>query len=101
MRHALAHHEAEIRAAFVFGSSAKGTERTGSDVDLMVVSNSLGYADIYDALQHAELVLARPINPTVLSAAEWRKKRALSGSFVARVAAQPSLFVIGTARDLD
>jgi predicted nucleotidyltransferase len=89
-----------IRAAFVFGSVAKGSDRSGSDIDLMVISDDLRYADLFEALQAAETRLARPINPTVMSIADWRGKRAQADSFAARLAAQPKLFVIGSDDDL-
>jgi predicted nucleotidyltransferase len=89
-----------IRAAFVFGSAAKGSDHTGSDIDLMVISDVLHYPEIFEALQGAEALLARPINPTVMSAANWRAKVARDGSFTARIAAQRKLFVIGSEDDL-
>lgn len=101
LRHALAAYASAIDAAFVYGSSAKGTDLARSDVDLVVVSDSLTYSDIYAALQPAERILSRAINPTVLTPAEWRKKRTRRGSFIARVAEQPRLFVIGSPCDLD
>jgi predicted nucleotidyltransferase len=85
----------KIRFAFVYGSIAKGEERAESDVDLLVVSDSLTYPDAYEALQPAEQILSRTINPTVMTPDEWRKKRSASDSFAKRIAAQPKLFVIG------
>ena len=85
-----------IVAAFVFGSVAKGHDHAGSDLDLLVVSDDLAYTDVYTALQDAEARLARLINPTVMTQAEWQRKRAQRDSFAARVAAQPKLFVIGS-----
>jgi len=85
-----------ILAAFVFGSVAKGNDRAGSDLDLLVVSDDLAYTDVYAVLQSAEIRLARPVNPKVLTRAEWKQKRARRDSFAARVAAQPKLFVIGS-----
>jgi predicted nucleotidyltransferase len=32
-----------VRAAFVFGSIAKGSDRADSDVDVMVISDALTY----------------------------------------------------------
>jgi predicted nucleotidyltransferase len=90
----------DIQAAFVYGSVAKGTDKAGSDIDLMVVSNRLRYPDLLEALQSAEVALARPVNPTVVSPAEWRTKRATKDSFVARIASQPHVFVIGSDDDL-
>ena len=100
IRAALTPHASRIRAAFVYGSTASGTDRSASDIDVMVVSDTLAYADAYEALQAAERVLARPVNPTVLTTGEWQKKRARSGSFVARLVAAPRLFVLGSADDL-
>jgi predicted nucleotidyltransferase len=95
LRVALSPLACRIRAVFVFGSIAKGTERAGSDVDLFTVSDDLSYPDIYAALQDAERVLARPVNPTLMRWEEWSRNRTEKGSFVARVAAGPKLFVIG------
>lgn len=100
LRNALGQKADGIRAAFVFGSVAKGSDRSGSDIDLMVISDALRYADLFEALQAAETHLARPVNPTLMSIADWRGKRAQEGSFAARLAAQPKLFVIGSDDDL-
>jgi predicted nucleotidyltransferase len=97
LRRALA---GKVRAAFVYGSVAKGTDRAGSDIDLMVVSESLRYPELFEALQRAEAELGRSINPTLMTPAQWRAKRARGDSLVARVAAQPLIFLIGSADDL-
>jgi len=101
LRRALEPRAGDIRAAFIYGSIAKGTDRAESDIDLMVVSDALGHADLFEMLQPAEALLARKVNPTVMSPGEWRAKRADPGSFVARVAAGPRLFVMGTDDDLE
>ncbi|HVS32987.1 MAG TPA: nucleotidyltransferase domain-containing protein [Thermoanaerobaculia bacterium] len=98
LRAALAPLAARIDLAFVFGSVAKGNERPDSDIDLMIVSDQVTYPDAYEALQEAEGLLARAINPTVMTRAEWRRKRGGADSFARRVAAQPKLFVIGDER---
>jgi len=100
LRRALTAKAKDIRAAFVYGSLAKGTDKAGSDIDVMVISERLGYQDLFEALQSAERVLARPVNPNVMSLAEWRSKRAKKDSFAARIASQPRLFVIGSDDEL-
>lgn len=87
-------------AAFVYGSVAKGTDRAKSDVDLLVVSDEVDHADLFDALRLVEESLARTVNPTVFGVAEWQSKRADPRSFVSRVATGPRLFVIGTEDDV-
>lgn len=90
----------KINVAFVYGSIAKGTDHATSDIDLMVIAQKLDYPDLYTALQNAEAALARPINPSLMTLVEWRRKCAQRGSFVARVAAQPRIFVIGSDNEL-
>jgi predicted nucleotidyltransferase len=95
LRAALAPIADQIDLAFVFGSVAKGSERAGSDIDLLVVADKLAYADVYSALAAAEQTLDRTINPTVFTGAEWKRKQTRPDSFAARITAQPRLFVIG------
>jgi predicted nucleotidyltransferase len=100
LRQSLAGVRGRISAAFVFGSVAKGTDKAGSDIDLMVVSDTLRYPDLYPLLEGAESVLSRRVNATVLTATEWRAKRGRPNSFVARIAGQPRLFVAGSDDEL-
>ncbi|HET6604138.1 MAG TPA: nucleotidyltransferase domain-containing protein [Xanthomonadaceae bacterium] len=90
-----------ITAAFVYGSIAKGADRADSDIDLLVIADDLDYAALYSALPEAEAALSRPVNPNVMTLAEWRRKRQQAGSFVARIAAQPKQFVIGSEHELE
>lgn len=90
-----------VIAAFVYGSVAKGDDHADSDIDLMVIADDLDYAALFAALPAAEVALARPVNPNLMSRAEWRRKRAEADSFAARIAAQPKLFVIGSDEDLE
>jgi predicted nucleotidyltransferase len=100
LRQALVPKASKIHAAFVYGSVAKRTETARSDIDLMVITDALTYPDVFQAVQSVERALARSVNPTVLTLAEWRAKRAQSGSFAARVGKGPRLFVIGSDDDL-
>jgi predicted nucleotidyltransferase len=100
LREALVAGAKDIRGAFVYGSVARGSDKAGSDIDLMVISDRVGYQDLFEAVQVTKGVLARPINPNVMSLSEWRSKRAKKDSFAARIAAQPRLFVIGSDDDI-
>lgn len=99
LRKALAPLAPRIRAAFVYGSIAKGTDTARSDIDLMVVADNLEYADVFKIASDAEAVLGRSINPTVLSSRELKKESADDG-FHSRVLAQPRIFVIGSDDEL-
>jgi len=100
LQQALSPLAARITAAFVYGSVARGEENAGSDIDLMVIADDLEYATLFEALQEAEQQLARPTNPTLMTSKEWRFKQGEVDSFVARIAALPRLFVLGTEHEL-
>ena len=100
LREALAPLAKRIKAAFVFGSVAKRSDTAASDIDVLVLSDSIDYADVFAALQSAEAKLGRTVNPTVYTPANWRKKRKEGAAFVVKVAAQPKVFLIGTEEDL-
>lgn len=100
LREALAPLAKRIRAAFVFGSAAGNTDTAASDVDVLVIADGLEYADLYAALQTAENRLARPVNPSLYTPDDWRRKRAGSNAFVAKVAARPKIMLIGTEAEL-
>lgn len=90
-----------IKVAFVYGSIAKGTDTARSDVDLMVIGDDLTYSDLYSGLEQAEKMLARPVNPTILDMAEWKRKRREGNSFIDKINSQPKIFVFGSEADLD
>jgi predicted nucleotidyltransferase len=100
LRQSLAQYIDKIKAAFVYGSIAKGTDTARSDIDLMVIGDDLTYTDLYEGLAMAEKVLRRPVNPTFLSVDEWRRKISTKDSVIAKINAQPKLFIIGSNDDL-
>jgi predicted nucleotidyltransferase len=100
IRNALEPFRDDIDLAFVYGSVAKGTDTAKSDIDLMIFAHDTGYSEIYGALQKAEKILMRPINPTVTSIKEWQHKFSEKGSFARRISQQPKLFIFGTEHEL-
>ena len=100
LREALAPLVERVTVAFVFGSVAKRSDHAASDIDVLVLSDSVDYADVFAALQSAEAKLGRTVNPTVFTPANWRKKRKEGSAFVVKVAAQPKVFLIGTEENL-
>ncbi len=91
---------ARITAAFVFGSVAAGRDTASSDIDLMVISDLVAHAELFEALQPAEHRLGRAVNPVLLTIKNWRNKRDGSDSFAHRVGSAPKLFVIGGESDI-
>jgi predicted nucleotidyltransferase len=100
LRDALAPLSPRIAAAFVYGSVAKGADTATSDIDLMVVSDSLSYADVFGALEPLRAALARSVNPTVYSRRELARRIKDGNAFVKRVLAQPKIWVIGSEHEL-
>src|SRR5438128_10801265 len=78
LRAALEPVSSDIRAAFVYGSIAKGQDTAMSDIDLMVVSDRLTYADLFAALEDAARRLGRTVCPTV-SASQGLSRRVNAG----------------------
>src|SRR5438874_2797781 len=95
LREALAASAPKIKAAFVYGSLAKGTDTAASDIDLMVISER-SYSHVLEAVAQAEQRLGRKVNPTVYSLADVRRRLAGGNSFATRVLAGPKIFVIGS-----
>jgi len=91
---------ADIVAAFVYGSVAKHNDTARSDIDLLVVSDTLGYADLMRALDDAQARLGRPVNPTLYTRADYAKRLRDENAFLQRVLQQPKIWVIGGMDDL-
>jgi predicted nucleotidyltransferase len=101
VRKSLEPYSGKIKAAFVYGSVAKGTDTAHSDIDLMVIGDELNYSELYAALQDVEDALLRKVSPTFLSLKDWRRKASGKGSFVSKVDASPKIFVFGSEKDLN
>jgi len=95
LREALAPLASRVIAAFVYGSVAKRRDTAASDIDLMVVSDSLTYADVFGALEPLAARLGRTINPTVYSRRELARRRKEDNAFVTRVLAQDKVWIVG------
>ena len=100
LRDALQPFEAKISAAFVYGSVAKRQDTAASDIDLMVVSETLSYGDMFAALEVAASRLGRSVNPSILSRKTLAKRVKDDNAFVKRVLSQPKIWLIGGEDDL-
>lgn len=95
LRTALAPLAPQIERAFVFGSIAKQQDTATSDVDLLVVSDTLGYGEVFGALESASQTLGRTINPALYTAADFRARLQGDNAFINRVMQQPKIWLIG------
>ena len=90
----------EIDAAFVYGSIAKGSDTTRSDIDLMVVSDTVSYASVFAALGKVSKGLGREVNPTIHTLAELEQGLRSKNAFFTRVMARPKLWILGSEHGL-
>ena len=100
LRTALAPLASQIERAFVFGSIAKQQDTARSDIDLLLVSDTLTYGDTILALQNVSALLGREVNPNIFTPQDFAKRLREGGSFVSRVMAQPKVWLIGGPDDL-
>ncbi len=95
LRAALQPYVSPIVSAFVYGSVARRQDTAGSDIELMAVSDTLSYAELFAALEVATQQPGRTVNSTVYSRKELDKRVRSDNAFVKRVWSQPRLMVLG------
>jgi predicted nucleotidyltransferase len=89
-----------IQLALVYGSVAKGRETASSDLDLLVVSESLTLEELYAALAPAERQLSRRISVTLHTPAEYQRRRTEKSPFLTKVLAGERITLIGGTHEL-
>lgn len=92
--------EGKIKLAFIYGSVAKGEDTASSDIDLLVITDSLAYADLMGVLAGAEQALSRPVNPSIYTVEQLRNKLKQKNSFLTRVMEQTKIWVKGSEDDI-
>jgi predicted nucleotidyltransferase len=100
LRTALNPVSSEIHAAFVFGSIAKREDTATSDIDLMIISDTLSYGDVFEVLETASSSLGRTVNPTIVTRKELAKREKSNDAFISRVLSQPKIWLIGDGNSL-
>jgi len=100
IRDSISPYEKKIQCAFIYGSIAQGQETSGSDVDLMVIGN-VGLSTLALSLRDAHELLHRPVNPTIFTPSEFRKRVKSKNHFLRNVLAKDKIFIIGNEKDLE
>lgn len=95
LRTALASVSDSIETAFVYGSMANQQDTVHSDIDVLLVSSTLSYADVFTALESASQKLQRNINPTLYTPDEFAQRLGQDQAFITRVMQQPKIWLIG------
>ena len=86
--------ESHIKAAFIYGSVAKNEDTAFSDIDLFVLADGIGSADLYPKLVEAEEKLSRKIGLTVYRPIEYRRKLEEKNHFLVSVMDRPKIQLI-------
>lgn len=100
LRSALATLGNRIRLALVYGSVAKRSETATSDIDVLIVADDLTLEEVYAAIERAEQRLARRVNTTLYTPAEFVRRRKSGNPFLAKVLAGETLPLIGKETDV-
>ena len=90
---------ARIRVAFIFGSTARGSDSAGSDIDVLVLGE-VGFAELVTAIYPAQQGLQREVNPVLYSPEEFAERVRQGDAFARELLAKPKVFLIGSAYEL-
>lgn len=88
-----------IKAAFIFGSVAKGEEKATSDVDVCVIGTA-SFTDVVETLADMNRKIGREINPVVMPYDQFAAKLAAGEQFTTRIMDEQKIFLIGNVNDL-
>jgi uncharacterized protein len=83
-----------IECAFIFGSYAKGEEKSHSDIDLIIVGN-IGLRALSSVFKNLTEQTQREINPHIYSMKSWKEKVKKKDRFFKSVIGEKKIFLIG------
>jgi predicted nucleotidyltransferase len=90
-------HDVEgVRAAFIFGSIARGDARADSDIDLLVVEDGIAPGSLSRATLPAESLLGRPLDIKRYTPATLAAKLKAGGAFIRDVVTGPKAWIVGS-----
>lgn len=84
-----------IDVALIYGSVAKGSDRAGSDIDLLVVANGITLEELFARLAPVEKKLARKISPTLYTRDEYDRRRSAGHPFLRKVLGGDIIVLMG------
>lgn len=84
----------KIECAFIFGSYAKGEEKSHSDIDLIVIGD-VGLRALSSKLKEMTEQIEREVNPHVYSFKTWKEKLKKKDHFIRSLLNDKKIFLIG------
>jgi predicted nucleotidyltransferase len=97
LREALLPYGGKITRAFIYGSVATEEDTSRSDIDVFVISDTIGSADLYPVLNNIEKKLGRKVSLTVYRTGEYRRKLEAGNHFLVSIMSGPIIELIGEA----
>jgi len=91
---------AGIEFAFIYGSYAKGEEKAGSDVDLLIIGD-VDMDRLDSNLGKLEKMLGREINYVLYSKEEFKSKRKAKDGFLMDILSGKKIMMIGAENGLE
>lgn len=83
-----------IECAFIFGSYAKGEEKSHSDIDVIVIG-TIGLRALSSVFKTVTEKAQREINPHIYSIKSWKEKLKKEDHFIKSVLREKKIFLIG------
>jgi len=83
---------------FIYGSFARGTAGAKSDIDLFIVG-SLDEDRLIPVIHSCEQETGREINYTLMTSAEFSRRKKNNDPFVKNVITEEKILIIGTCDD--
>jgi predicted nucleotidyltransferase len=89
-----------LKAAFIFGSTARGDARPDSDIDLLLYGDEMPDREIGKALLNVAVVLDRRLDPKRYDADSFSEDARLGWGFLPSALRGPKLWLVGSPHDL-
>ena len=96
IREALESMKEDVDLALIFGSVAKATDSSSSDIDVLIVAEGITLEAAYAALIPVEEMLVRRISPKLYAPDEFRNRCDEGNAFLERVLDGPVIVLIGS-----
>lgn len=85
-----------IRAAFIYGSFARGEETSSSDIDVLIIGQ-IKLDDVARVLSPVQDTLNREVNPSIVTPDQFRKRMKARDGFLLRVMEGIKILIAGDA----
>lgn len=100
IREALTPLSDHIRLSLLYGSVARHRDTAASDIDVLLVSDTLTLEQAYEVLEPAEKHLGRPVSPTLYTQDEFLRRLNQGNPFLVKLLAGEFVILLGDRDDL-